>query len=516
MLKNDLENLGLNKNEVATYLALQEMGKAKAGELIKETGLHRNLIYQALDALVSRRLASKLTTGSVALFQSTDPSHLLDSVREQELTAQRVIEELKEKKKIVDQEMTIYEGAEGMRAFSLRVAENLESGEVMYVLGSGGRKYEKAMGMRALKKFYSSIEQQGRARVLMYQTQQYTPEMYAFTRGKPQFDLRVLPYNLTPSAGILFTNHTIGFLLFEDPTAVIEIKNPHLIEAYRHYFELLWNQQVRIEEGEDAIKRVFMQIMEELKTGDEYYAIGTQTGEEGSELARFFEQYHKARVQKGITCKLLSYKQDTQTLRVRFHKAGDLEGKISHIRSLPRTVAGFIQTILYNNKVIIPLYGDCPMVITFENKQLYEGFKQYFDELWNQTTQIFEGKDSIVALREAVLEEGRDLFVIADTGLILHVHADDDKIFTQRRVESGIHLYVLANASIRGSVFIKLPDSTISYLPSEFESPMAIWVFGDFVASVLGQESQKIFLTKDKVIAEAYRAYYTKLQTITK
>jgi len=96
MLKNDLENLGLNKNEVATYLALQEMGKAKAGELIKETGLHRNLIYQALDALVSRRLASKLTTGSVALFQSTDPSHLLDSVREQELTAQRVIEELKE------------------------------------------------------------------------------------------------------------------------------------------------------------------------------------------------------------------------------------------------------------------------------------------------------------------------------------------------------------------------------------------------------------------------------------
>ena len=75
---------------------------------------------------------------------------------------------------------------------------------------------------------------------------------------------------------------------------------------------------------------------------------------------------------------------------------------------------------------------------------------------------------------------------------------------------------IFTRVSLLDDVFIKLPDSTISYLPSEFESPMAIWVFGDFVASVLGQESQKIFLTKDKVIAEAYRAYYTKLQTITK
>ena len=156
MLSNDLEGLGLNKNEATVYLALQGLGKTKAGEVIKETGLHRNLVYQALEALAGRRLLTKSTSGSVALFSPTDPIHLLDTIREAELTAERVIGELKEKKKIVDQEITVYEGAEGMRSFSFKNAESLKPGESIYVLGSGGSKFETAMGDRGLKKYFDT------------------------------------------------------------------------------------------------------------------------------------------------------------------------------------------------------------------------------------------------------------------------------------------------------------------------------------------------------------------------
>lgn len=154
ILQKDLEGLGLSKNEASTYLALQQKGKTKAGELIKETGLHRNLVYQALDALAQKRLLTKSSMGTVALFQATDPMHLLDGIREQKLTAERIIDELKEKQKIVDQEITIYEGAEGLRAFSLKAAESLAPGKTLYVLGSGGPRFGKAMGNAALKKYY--------------------------------------------------------------------------------------------------------------------------------------------------------------------------------------------------------------------------------------------------------------------------------------------------------------------------------------------------------------------------
>ncbi len=515
-LQKDLEGLGLSKNEASTYLALQQKGKTKAGELIRDTGLHRNLVYQALDVLAQKRLLTKSTMGGVALFQATDPIHLLDSLREQKLTAERIVDALKEQKKIVDQEITIYEGAEGLRAFTLKCAEVLEPGETIHVLGSGGVRFGKAMGAQALKKYYALIEKHGKAKILMYQTQQYTPAMYAMTQNSKKFAFRILPFDMTPAAGVVFTDHSVALLVYEDPIAVIEIKNQHLIDAYRNYFELLWNQEVRIEHGIDAIKRGFTSIVDELNPGDEYFSIGTQTGEPGSDLAQFFTEYHTKRVKKGVVCKLLSYKGDTEVIRDRYQKAGDPEEKVSFVKPLTQTGVGFIQTILYKNKVLIPIYGERPMTITFENAELYRGFKDYFDELWNQKTQTFEGYDGIIALCETVLQQREDLYLIAATGTILKTHGEYYSEFTERRVAHGIHLHMLANASTRGLPWAQLPYSTIAYLPPEFEGPMVVWVFGDYVANVIWQESPRVFLTKDRNTADAYRQQFKALKKVAK
>ncbi|HAU66487.1 TPA: hypothetical protein DCW61_04015 [Candidatus Uhrbacteria bacterium] len=512
MIKKDLEDIGLNKNEVSTYLALQEIGKTKAGEIIKETGLHRNLVYQSLGSLAEKRLLTKSTAGNVALFQATDPIHLLDGIREQELTAQRVIEELKEKKKIVDQEITVYEGAEGMRAFNLKNAENLKLNETIYVLGSDGQKFEQAMGARAMKKYFSLVEKNGSMKVLMYQAQQDMSEMYTVMRNAAEFSLRVLPYDMTPSVSIIFTKESVGFLLFEEPMTVIEIKNIHLVEVYKQYFDILWNQQIRVETGMDAVKRAFLKIVDELKSGDSYYSIGTQIGESGSELADFFETYHKIRVQKGVVCNLLSYKQDTKTIRSRFHKAGDDDEQVSHVRPLAQTVTGFMQTILYREKVFIPIYGDHPMAITFENKQFYDGFKQYFDELWNQNTEMLSGLQAIIELNDRVLEEGQDLYLIGANGFIPKIFPLCESTFTKRREENGLHLHMLTREQVHGTPFSRLPLSSVKYLPSHFESPMVIWIFGDYVAHVLWQEPQTGFLIHDKKTAEYFMQYYETLK----
>lgn len=515
-LQVDLENLGLSKNEASTYLALQRQGKTKAGTIIRETGLHRNIVYQALDALAQKRLLTKSTTGGVSQFQATDPIHLLDGLREKKLTAERIVDALKEQKKIVDQEITVYEGAEGLRAFTLKSAEMLKPGETIHVLGSGGVRFGKAMGTHALKKYYELIEKHGKAKILMYQTQQYTPAMYAMTRGSKKFAFRVLPFDMTPAAGVVFTDHSVALLVYEEPITVLEIQNQYLVDAYRNYFEMLWSQEVRIEHGIDAIKRGFSAIIDELKPGDEYYSIGTQTGEPGSDLAQFFSEYHATRVKKGVVCKLLSYKQDTEVIRDRYRRAGDPEERVSFVKPLTQTGVGFIQTILYNGKVLIPIYGDRPMAITFENTELYRGFKDYFDELWNQKTQTFEGYEGIVTLCETVLQQREDLYLIAATGTILQTHAEYYAAFTTRRVARGIHLHMLANASTRGLPWAQLPFSTIAYLPPEFEGPMVVWVFGDYVANVIWHESPRVFLTQDRKTADAYRQQFVALQKVAK
>lgn len=246
MIIDDLRTLGLNKNEAITYSTLQGTGKITAGELITKTGLHRNLVYQALEALGKKHLATKSNAGGAALFQATDPSHLLDHVREQELVAERAIEEMQQRTKVAGQEITIYEGAEGIRAYNLHNASALKKGDCIYVIGTGGQRLEQAMGMPAIKKYFSLIEKNGAIKVLAYPTQQYTENMYALIKNKPMFTFRLLPTNLAPAAGVIFTKHSVGFIIYEGAPAVIEVRNPHLVQAYQHYFDLLWNGQTAV------------------------------------------------------------------------------------------------------------------------------------------------------------------------------------------------------------------------------------------------------------------------------
>ncbi|MCW1930624.1 MAG: helix-turn-helix domain-containing protein [Candidatus Kerfeldbacteria bacterium] len=514
MLEDQLSILGLSKNEIQVYIALIEKGQSKAGELIRETGLHRHIVYQALDVLAQKRLLTKSTTGTVSLFQATDPLHFLDGIREQELTAQRVIVELRKKKKIQEHEITIYEGDAGMRAYNLKNAENLKPGQYIYVIGSGGSRLQKSIGDEAIQKYFSLIKKNGGIKVLMYQDQQYTEQMFQLIRECPTFEYRVLPFNATPAAGVIFTDKSVAFVMYEDTPTVIEVANTHLVAAYKNYFDMLWHQDVFIEYGADAVKRAFRSVIADLNPGDSYYSIGSLSVDGEVEYAEFFADFHKERIRKSVECFLVAYKEDVEIIRRRFHEGGDPEERLSHIRPLLHSATGFVQVLLYNNTVTLPIYGEKPMVIIIQNASLYTGFKQYFDELWDPHMITLEGVDGIEELCSFVLREGKELALIAANGAIMQSHPQYYVQFTQQRIARDIKMNILANESMRGSAFAQLPLSRVRYLPKEFESPMVIWVFGEYVAHVLWQEPQKIFITHDTIVAQSYRQYFTVLDAI--
>ena len=58
MLEKELQNLGFYKNEAKVYLALLELGFTSTGPLIKKTNLHRNIVYESLDKLITHGLVA--------------------------------------------------------------------------------------------------------------------------------------------------------------------------------------------------------------------------------------------------------------------------------------------------------------------------------------------------------------------------------------------------------------------------------------------------------------------------
>ena len=68
---SELTKLGLTLNEAKVYFALLELGSTNAGEIIKKTKLHRNIVYDKLDKLIEKGLVSFVTIKNIKQFEVT-------------------------------------------------------------------------------------------------------------------------------------------------------------------------------------------------------------------------------------------------------------------------------------------------------------------------------------------------------------------------------------------------------------------------------------------------------------
>jgi len=511
MLLKNLEKLGLNKNQAQVYLALFDLGKTKAGEIIIKTGLHRHLVYQALDELVKQRLATKTTQGKVFLFQATDPTHFLDNLREQNLTAENLIDSLKERGKVTEQNITIYEGNEGIRAFHLHNAENIKTGEWIYVMASGGKKFEQAMGGRALRNYFQKISDNGGGvKMLMYQSQKLSDETLCFLQAYPNVEINFLAEELAPSAQSIITKHSVGFSIFEEPSSVIEVQNKHLAEAYINYFNLLWNQEVEISRGQNALHQAFYDMVDELGVGGTYDVLGAHIGLlETGELKKFFDDYHNYRIKKGVIVNMLSYKNVAKEIEERFIHEGDAELKFSHLKALQTRLPSPMQVNLYNGKTTIILSDEKePIVLRFKKPGVYAGFKSYFDELWNQNSWTFFGDDGLKKICQKILAEKKDIYLIGNNDSLKMF----DQNFHKQRVAEQIRLHLILQDTQKAERLGGLALAEVTQLTTSVTSPVTTVLFGDYLTQIIWTEKPTIFLLNDPKAVEKHLVFFKNLK----
>jgi hypothetical protein len=332
-------------------------------------------------------------------------------------------------------------------------------------------------------------------------------------RKKHLAELRFLSFDANPSANVVFTNKSVAFHIYEKPLTVIEISNPYLVAAYKNYFDILWNQNVRVEQGIDALRDAYMDMIDELKPGEEYFVLGANLGPNDAKTNKLYDEIHRYRIGRGVVANILSQEESAENIRERSRRAGDPEDKISRVRVLNAPFLAPMHINMANGRAFMVLYKkDEPVVIYFEDKIVYDGFKQYFDELWDRKTETLYSKNGVIALCERVLDEGKDLYHIAATGSFTKNYPEYYAGFTKRRAAKNIKLFILANEDARGGKMGALPLSTVKYLPKAFASPMVVWIFGDHVAHVLWHEPETVFFINDAKTAEYYRQYYRALE----
>ncbi len=379
-----LLKLGFSKNEVKVYVALFDLGKARAGEIIKHTGLHRNLVYQSIKKLLEKQLVSKTLARGVARFEAHNPRALIELSDRSRALASDAAKELQTQQERQGRDIKILEGADGI---SRVVEESLElpRGESVYLFGgshirnipelqSYWRGYQKkrlAAGIK-LKTFYDRATEK-----------EVVDRQNLLARTEAKF----LPFGIESPSWFTTFGDTLTFGVPGNDPLAFQIKSKEAAESMRQYFEYLWSQPIRVEKGERALHDAFYGMADALKPGENYYVFGATPGQMNRERNEFFDAYHAYRIKRGVVANLLTYKEFVEKFKARMKHGGDPELHISHMRLFSITPPRHMQINLYHEHTVMILTNE-PIVIHFDQPEVYHGFKHYFDELWSQARPI--------------------------------------------------------------------------------------------------------------------------------
>ncbi len=240
MLIHDLQNLGFTKNQASVYLALIGLQQATAGELIKKTSLHRQLVYSALENLEERKLISKTEHRGRLLFRGLSPDRIVEDLQNKTNLANNIVEELRLNFKPPNQEIIVYEGVEDLRRKELEVYETLPENSSFCYLGNATAWYI-VMGDK-LTTHLANLQKKKSLYIRALATRQH-PEHDVFLNNGNLTKIRYLPNMASaPVSETQILSDRVLLKTFIAPYSMVEIINTELAKNYLDYFNSLWGK----------------------------------------------------------------------------------------------------------------------------------------------------------------------------------------------------------------------------------------------------------------------------------
>jgi DNA-binding MarR family transcriptional regulator len=238
----ELQLLGMTRNEAIVYWALVKNNPCRASALIDALDMHRNLIYIALDSLITKGYATKVSVRGVWRFQISDPGIILSNLKRHEEIARNVIQEISAFSANTSRMMKVHEGIESYRRYWLTSMERVPTGTIDYVAGGEIKLWKDFMGkqMDEIWKLYTQKEIQWKSLYfgiteeekgllnklpIRYEARNWAKEMPRKFDGN---------FNVIHDSVIL---HTMS-----EPPRIIEIRDEALVPMFQNYFDIMWAQ----------------------------------------------------------------------------------------------------------------------------------------------------------------------------------------------------------------------------------------------------------------------------------
>ena len=121
---------------------------------------------------------------------------------------------------------------------------------------------------------------------------------------------------------------------------------------------------------------------------------------------------------------------------------------------------------------------------------------------------IYKTKQGIKSLFELMLKIKETIYVLSATGKALQELKHDFHQWHKRREKNKIKTYVIFNEELRKKEVTEMPLSEIKFLAKGYSSPSTLFIFGDYVVTLIWSDLPFAFLIKSKDISKTYHNYF--------
>lgn len=240
-INETLKELNLSSNEIKIYLFLLKVGDTTTGSIITETNIVNSRVYESLNSLINKGLATYNIQKNGKHFQAVSPKKLLEIQEERYVKLQKIIPNLEElqNKKENDTKTAVYEGYQGFKTAFEKIIDDCPKNETIYILGFS----QPSIQSESLRLFLSnmnlkSAQKKQKLKIILDSS---VKDTLGKDREKEKHtEVKYMPKGyISPAAIDIFEDYVYIFLWEEKPF-VFMIKNKLISESFKQYFNFLW------------------------------------------------------------------------------------------------------------------------------------------------------------------------------------------------------------------------------------------------------------------------------------
>lgn len=241
-LPDALTSIGLQRSEAEVYLALLRLGRSNAGPIIRATGLHRQVVYTALERLGERGVVSYILQNNRKQFSAIPPDELLRKEMERFRLFTAVVPDLKALQKKANDRLhveTFIGASELVQALLSAVDSAARTDGILRITG-GERASElyRFMGSRYADYVRHTSKKKVIKRLITSPAniEQYRERFLT----EPRAQLRVHDMGFSMPTYSLLTQELMDLCIIGDEIIILRVWNRTIAKTYIEQFNLLW------------------------------------------------------------------------------------------------------------------------------------------------------------------------------------------------------------------------------------------------------------------------------------